>query len=690
MYFKPSKLRKVNKAISCCLFFCTNFLYSLTAQIDSVSAYNLTPITVKSTRFNTEDIRSPLALTVVSKNFIQRGQAQLSVNESLNSVPGLFALNPNNFAQDLRISIRGFGARAAFGIRGVKVLVDGIPESTPDGQAQVDNLSLGILNTIEVIRGPASSLYGNASGGVISFTTEDPSTTTPFVEARVLAGSYGLQQYQLKTGAQKGKFSYLLHGAHVQTDGYRENSGMKNTLLNGKFGIQINEKDKLSILLNYGNSPQADDPGGINLAQVEADRRSARTQNVSFQGGETVEQIRAGIVYDKVLPKKGQLQFKVYHTYRDFSNRLPFEFGGIVELKRNFSGIGLNYAKESTLSTKSHRLKAGIELENQSDDRQRFRNLSGTKGEQTLDQNEAFLNLGIFLTQELDFTKALKFMFGVRYDLIRLKASDYFTSNGDQSGSSTLNRYSPTFGIVYSFSDNASIYGNISSSFETPTLSELSNNPSGEGGFNPELQPQEATNFEIGVKGITNSRFRYEIAVFKINVSNEILPFELEDFPERDFFQNAGSTDRLGTELSFNYSITKGLTAYWTYTFSDFTFKEFNDFNGNVLPGIPKHSNFVALNYATSTGFFASIQSRFISAIYTRNDNSIKDNSYNVVNLNLGYLKNFEKVAVEPFFGINNLLNETYNDNIRINAFGGRFYEPAPGLNVYGGIKVKF
>jgi len=689
MYFKPSKLRKVNKALCLCLFFCTNFFYSLTAQIDSVAAYNLTPITVKATRFNTDDIQSPLALTVVSKSFIQRGQAQLSVNESLNSVPGLFALNPNNFAQDLRVSIRGFGARAAFGIRGVKVLVDGIPESTPDGQAQVDNLSLGVLNSIEVIRGPASSLYGNASGGVISFTTEDPGPT-PFVEARILAGSYGLQQYQLKTGAQKGKFSYLLHGAHVQTNGYRVNSGMKNTLLNGKLGIQINEKDKLNILLNYGNSPQADDPGGINLDQVAEDRRSARTQNISFQGGEMVEQIRAGIVYDRALPKNGQLQFKAYHTYRDFSNKLPFEFGGIVEFKRNFSGVGLNYEKESTLSSKTHRLKAGIEFENQSDDRQRFKNLSGKKGDQTLDQNESFLNLGVFLVQELDFSEALKFMFGMRYDLIRLKASDYFTANGDQSGSSTLSRYSPTLGVVYKLSDNSSLYGNISSSFETPTLSELSNNPSGEGGFNSELKPQEATNFEIGFKGIANSRLRYELAFFKINVSNEILPFELESFPGRDFFQNAGSTDRLGTELSVHYKITKGLTAYWTYTFSDFTFKEFDDNNGNVLPGIPKHSNFIALNYATSTGFFASIQSRLIGEIYTKNDNTIKDNNYKVINLNFGYLKSFDKVAVEPFFGVNNLLNETYNDNIRINAFGGRFYEPAPGMNVYGGIKVKF
>ena len=664
------------------------FCYQATGQTDTLTNYDLTPITVKATRFDTKDMQSALALTSVANSFIQRGQAQLALNESLNTVPGLFALNPNNFAQDLRVSIRGFGARAAFGIRGVKVLVDGIPESTPDGQAQVDNLSIGVLKNIEVIRGPSSSLYGNASGGVISFSTEDPGTT-PFTEARILAGSYGLQQYQLKTGQQKGKFSYLLHGVHVRTDGYRENSGMKNTVLNGKLGVQLNEKDKLTVLLNYGNSPQADDPGGINADQVEQDRKSARDRNLLFKGGENVEQIRAGIIYDKQVATEGQLQFKAYHTYRDFSNRLPFGFGGIVNFQRNFSGAGLNYQLQTNLSGKAYRLKMGAELENQVDDRQRFMNEEGITGTQTLDQKEEFLNLGAFLMQELDFTSELKITVGLRLDRIRLKATDAFLGNGDASGSSTLTSFNPTVGLVYSISESANLYGNVSTSFETPTLNELSNNPVGTGGFNPDLKPQEATNLEIGLKGIINRKLRYEVALFKIDVTNEILAYELADFPDRDFFQNAGSTDRLGTEASLTYNLSKGLTAHLNYTYSDFTFEDFDDFDDNVLPGIPKHSTFAAVTYSSSAGFFAALQARFIGSLYTNNSNSVEEDGYTVVNLNLGYNQAFNKLQIEPFFGINNLLNTTYNDNIRINAFGGRFYEPAPGLNVYGGIKIK-
>lgn len=662
---------------------------SLSAQIDSTETYELTSVTVKATRFETEDIKSPLAVTSLSKSFIQRGQSQLSVNESLDAIPGLFALNGNNFAQDLRVSIRGFGARSAFGIRGVKILVDGIPESTPDGQAQVDNLDLGVLESIEVVRGPSSGLYGNASGGVISFETQNP-TATPFFEARVAAGSYGLQQYQLKTGQQKGKFGYVLHGTHVRTDGYRQNSGMKNTILNGKFNFQLNDQSKLSLLVNYANSPQADDPGGVNLEQAESDRKSARDRNLLFQGGETVKQGRIALIYDTKLSDNQQLQFKAWHSTRDFANKLPFQGGGLVEFKRGFSGVNGNYQLDSQLGNMPYRLKVGLDLQNQADDRMRFDNLEGTKGDMALDQKEEFLSFGSFLIQELSLSEKFTAMLGLRYDIIRLKATDNFTSDGDQSGSSSLNNFNPTFGLVYSVSDAVNIYGNVSTSFETPTLGELSNNPSGAGGFNSILEPQEATNYEIGIKGIVDNKLRYEIALFNIDVKNEIVPFELEDFPGRTFYQNAGSTDRKGIETSFTYSITKGLNAFLNYTYSDFKYASFRSFDGNQLPGIPKHSTFFALNYTRQNGLFGSLQVRNVGELFAKDDNSVAVEGYSVVNLKLGYRKDLAKGHIEPFFGVNNLLNTKYYDNVRLNAFGGRFYEAAPEVNFYGGVKVYF
>lgn len=660
-----------------------------TAQIDTAQIYDLVPVTVQATRFETADTKSPLATTSLAKSFIQRGQNQLSVNESLDAIPGLFALNGNNFSQDLRVSIRGFGARSAFGIRGVKVLVDGIPESTPDGQAQVDNLDLGVLENIEVVRGPSSGLYGNASGGVISFTTQNP-TINPFVEARVALGSYGLQQYQLKTGQQKGKFGYLIHGIHVNTDGYRENSGMKNTILNGKFNFQLTDKSDLQFLANYANSPQADDPGGINLAQAEEDRKSARDRNLSFMGGEEIVQSRFALIYKNAIADNQQLEIKTWISNRDFANRLPFGFGGIVEFDRTFTGFNTNYQLDKTLFGLPYRLKIGVDLQNQVDDRTRFVNENGVKGNMTLDQKEAFLSFGTFLVQELSLTDNFTAMLGLRYDAIRLKATDNFLSNGDQSGESNLNNFNPTFGLVYSTSDAANIYGNISTSFETPTLNELSNNPSGLGGFNPDLMPQEATNYEVGIKGIVNNKLRYELALFTIKVKEEIVSFELEDFPDRDFFRNAGSTDRKGVEASLTYSLARGLNAFLNYTYSDFKYDEFRSFNGNFLPGIPKHNTFFALNYSRNKGLFGSLQVRSIGELFAKDDNSVTVDGFTVVNLKLGYRHNLTKGHIEPFFGINNLLGTEYFDNVRVNAFGSRFYEPAPTVNFYGGVKVFF
>ena len=670
------------------LFFFGGLTTVLTAQIDTSDIYELSTVTVQAGRFSTEDTKVPIAITAVPQAFLQRGQAQLSVNESLDAVPGLFALNANNFAQDLRVSIRGFGARSAFGIRGVKVIVDGIPESTPDGQAQVDNLDLGVIDRLEVVRGPASGLYGNASGGVLQFTTQEPAQ--PFVSTRVLAGSYGLQQYQLKTGQQRGRFGYLLHGLHVRTDGYRENSGMRNSILNGKFNFAPNENGWLQLLLNYANSPQADDPGGINLEQVETDRRSARDRNLLFRGGESVRQYRVGLTYEQSLGDHHQINARTWYSNRDFNNRLPFENGGVVAFERRFAGAGLQYQYERELGSHRYRMQFGVDVQGQTDDRQRFNNREGTQGELTLEQAETFRSTGFYLNQQWEPSNQFLFQLALRYDAVNIENDDQFLINGDQSGSSDLSSFNPTLGISYRPSDRWTLYANYATSFETPTLVELSNNPSGLGGFNDELAPQEARNLEVGTKGIINNRLRYELTLFHIDVTNEIIPFELEDFPGRTFYRNAGSTNRTGIESSLTYRLASAWNAHLNYTYSHFTYDDFQDFNGNFLPVIPRHTSLFALTHMPDEGFFGAIQARYVGDLFAKDDNSVSVAGFTVVNLRLGYRHTFQRAHVEPFFGVNNLFSAEYFDNIRPNAFGSRFYEPAPTVNFYGGFKIHF
>lgn len=671
----------------------TNITGQNNESLDTLLQQELTAISVTATRLENQDLKTSLAITSIGKFNLQKGQQQLSIHNALSQVPGVFALNADNFAQDLRVAIRGFGARAAFGIRGIKILVDGLPESTPDGQGQVDNLDLGILEKMEVIRGPSAGLYGNAAGGVLSFKTED-APKHPFIEVRAAAGSYQFQQYQLKTGFQKVRLSGLFHGSITSTDGYRAQSGMKNTLLNGKIGFQFNESSAIKILANYANSPQADDPGGLNIDAVNEDRQQARDRNVLFQGGETVEQGRLGLIYDKKWSNQHAIQAKAYSSFRDFANKLPFEGGGIVELQRIFSGINLNYLFNYKFNNQAqYRLNLGIDFESQQDHRERFNNLEGKKGELAFAQDETFLSTGLFLLQELKFSNGLKINVGTRFDALRLKADDGFLSNGDDSGEIDLESFNPMFGLLYPILDGLNVYGNVATSFETPALSELSSNPNNTGGFNPDLAPQKAHNYEMGFKGIVQSKLRYELAIFHINLQDEIVPFELEASPGRTFYRNAGNSQRSGLELALNYQLKPGLSAAITYTYSDFKYKDYEvegeKLDENLLPGIPKHAGFFSVQYLSKMGFYTNFQTRFVGTLFTDDTNTTEDSSYAVSNLRLGYQKQFSKWQIEPFGGINNLFNTKYHGNIRINAFGRRYFEPAAELNFYVGVKMR-
>lgn len=670
----------------------TCILAQNTDNLDTLLLQDLDAVSVSATRLENQDLNTALAISSVGKFNLQNGQQQLSIQNALNQVPGVFALNADNFAQDLRVSIRGFGARAAFGIRGIKILVDGLPESTPDGQGQVDNLNLGILNKMEVIRGPASGLYGNAAGGVLSFQTED-APEQPFLEARYAIGSYGFNQYQLKTGFQKNKISTLFHGAYTKTDGYRVQSSMQNLLLNGKIKFQFNKNTVLNTVLNYANSPQADDPGGINMDAVLIDRRQARDRNILYDGGETVEQGRLGLVLDHRWTKQQSIQAKAYSTFRDFANKLPFENGGMVNLQRVFSGAGFNYHLNTTFNNQTkYQLTAGIDFEHQQDFRERYNNLEGEQGDLVFAQDEIFVSTGLYLLQSFHFQKGFKINIGTRFDHLDLSVKDGFFENGDDSGDINLQSFNPMLGLLYPILDQLNVYANASTSFESPSLSELSSNPDNVGGFN-DLAPQKANNYELGLKGIASQKIRYELAIFQIDLQDELVPYELEDFPNRTFYRNAGSSQRRGLELALNYQIRPGLSAAMTYTYSNFLYKDYeadgNILDNNVLPGIPKHAGFARLQYLSAFGLYANVQARFVGKLFANDSNTVEDSDYTLVNFRLGYQKQFSNFQIEPFLGINNLLNTTYNNNIRVNAFGGRYFEPAAPLNVFAGIKLR-
>jgi len=641
-------------------------------------------IIVTATRIPTTLDRIPAAVSVVGQDDIQLGRQQLGLDESLTRVPGLFMQNRYNFAQDLRVSIRGFGARANFGIRGVKILIDGIPETLPDGLGSVDSIDLGATSQIEVLRGPSSSLYGNASGGVIAVTSEI-APEQAFTDVRLSAGEYGFQKLQVKTGGRTDKIGYLVSLSDSEVDGYRQHSEAENTQLTGRFDFDLGQDRELLTVVNYTDQPISNDPGGITAAQAAADPRSARVQNVLFDGGEALEQSRIGFVYSMPLGDGHSITARNYYVWRDFSNKLPFTGGGQVDLERFFVGGGFNYSYDGSWGGRPNRFIVGIDLDDQDDDRRRFDNNLGVRGALTFDQNESVRSQGLYVHDELSLSDSIVLSFGIRFDEIEFDVTDHFLSDGDDSGVRKLDDESPMLGISVQLSDELSLYGTYSTAFETPTTTEFAN-PDGSGGFNPNVDPQTAENLEVGLRGALGEASRYEIALFKIEVDDELVPFEIPTNPGRSYFANVAKSNRDGLEFSLLSNPTERIRTTLSYTYSDFEF----DGTGNTIPGTAENVIFGEISYQHPSDWFASFDVIYVDDQFANNANTAVADSYTLANLRAGIELNSGSMIISPFFGINNLFDETYSQNVRINAFGGRFFEPGPDRNIYGGVTLSF
>ena len=364
-----------------------------------------------ATRIKTPKRIIPFALTHQTFEFDQLNLPQNSLQDYLNTVPGLYAQNTQNFAQDLRLSIRGFGARSGFGIRGIQLIVDGIPETTPDGQGQLDNLPLGIIQSLSVLRGPASSFYGNASGGVIQIKTLEDFKDN-FVRLRAQGGSYSSRNLAATVGFKNNKTKAVIFQNFNQSAGYRNHSRYKQQVFNTRVWHDISPNNQIHWQFNYTHSPYAYDAGGINIQTVEENRKQARLQNETYKTYETVDHLKTGLQWEKQINDKLSLDTYAFYAHRDFVGRLPFGFGGYVDLKRNYYGLG------SAMEFKpknNHRMQLRFSLADQKDHRKRFKNEEGNPGDNTLDQKELFFNTALSFLNELKWDYGI-LRLGLRYD----------------------------------------------------------------------------------------------------------------------------------------------------------------------------------------------------------------------------------------------------------------------------------
>ncbi len=666
---------------------------------DTLRMDTLPAVEITAARSTEKSDESALAVSVMDAGRIRIAQPQLTLAESLPAIPGVFVLDDANFSQDLRISIRGFGARAGFGIRGIKVLLDGIPESTPDGQAQVDNLDPAMLQRIEVLRGGSSGLYGNASGGVLNLTTDDVADRK-HLSLRVAFGSFGFRQWHAKGGFRSGRAAFNMGVTHVSMEGYRHHSGMKSTLatLKMKWSPAADSSFALTLLANYTNSPQADDPGSLNRTQDSINRRAALPANLTYQAGESLQQGRLAVILDKKFSRQTRLNVRLWSALRDFQNFLPFRSGGQVDLSRLTLGGMVQFETDSRALNRArqprYRFAAGVEVDWLGDERKRFDNEEGLRGMLAFQQKEVFSSSGAYVIGHWRPQAKLTVSGGLRADLIRLRVSDRFLSDGDQSGNRAYEQISPWVGAAWRIRPRLNVYGNLTTNFETPALIELSNNPDGSGGFAQNLEAQRTLSGEIGIRSRGRKQLSWEIAVFQARTRGELSPFELPDQPGRTFYRNAGYTNRRGVEAALGFTPFKGMSLWMNYTWSEFIFGKYvtggTDFGGKALPGLPRHNGQISAKYQENGGFFGQVSGRFTGRFYADNANAVSIRPTAVINARIGWRGLLDKVLCEVFLGSDNFGNTRIYNNIRINAGGGRYFESGAGRSFFAGVQLGF
>ena len=646
-----------------CLLFAGKEVTLAQEEKDSLLTVNLNEVEVSALRAKVNTFNAPLSLSVEAISPNWAGPSR-SLQEYLAAIPGVFTLNSSNYAQDLRISMRGFGARAGFGIRGIKLIVDGIPETTPDGQGQLDNLPLNLIREISVIRGPSALRFGNASGGVIAINTQSPGGEIPN-SVSLLTGGFGQRQLSITNGFGDNKNSYLLHFTSQKIEGFREHSAVENNLFNFRSNHKLTDKTKLSLQLNHVSSPIAQDPGGLTLEEFQTKPLAARTLNVSYTAGERLTHSKVGVSIISQISAKTFLNTYGFYSGRDFDAFLPFENGGVVDLNRAYGGQG------SSLEHTAGDLKfqIGYDWASQNDHRQRYENLKGTIGEQTLNQNEIFNALGGYLItqwQKNNWTLSG----GLRYDQNVLSLEDRFLTNGNASDEINLNALSPQIGLAYSL-NSISFFGGYSSAYETPTLSELSATADGKGGFNNDLNIQQARQIELGIR-YQKSKLQGSLVWYTIATQNDILPYESASFPSQTLYQNIGKTLRTGIEWEANYQPSSSLSIQANYNSASNTFRN-GEFKNNELPGIAKDFGLLSISKRLSKKMGISYKKIYRGVILVSNENSMSIPKMSVDHLDLVW--SVRKVTLTG--GIQNLFDKTYSDNIRINAFSGRYYETA-------------
>ncbi len=705
-----------------------SIIYSQNKQpLGRDSVYTLEPVVV-SARSENSIMNIPYTIDKIDSTKIAAEISGMSLNEILSQVPGLIVSNRNNPSMGDKITMRGIGSRASFGVRGIKILYDGIPLTFADGQSELNNLDFSSIGNIEVLHGPASSLYGNAAGGVINISSQNPSKKIFSFNPTFTAGSYGYTNYNIKTSGTVNRFSYLLSLNKMNSSGFREHSSASSVSLNSILSYEISEKISIKALINYFDSPYLLSPSSINKEDAENSSAYVRPYIISQGAGEKASEGNYGLTLNLKFDDNLTNRTTIYFIKRSLLNPIP---GTIINLNRKAGGFRSVLDKKfpGIFSNVDLNFAGGFDFEFQSDLRKEFEN-NGLPdvnikaenifdnlqyGNSLLNQKEFVTGAAPFISANLIFNKKIELRGGLRSDNYLFKVDDYLLSDGNNSGKRKMNNISPMIGLIYLPIPYIKFYANYVTSFQTPTTNELSNSPEGGGGFNPALEPEKITSYELGSWGILpQCSLNFEAAFFVMKFNNMLISYQSQESGNEEiFYKNAGKAENVGGEIELSWSPLNTISFTASYTKMHFIFNdyliglynsglyEYRQLKGNYIPGIPQNYFSARMMYTTPFDLKFNLKAEWYDKYFTNDFNGPQpgtiipvenyiNNGYLRIDLILGYNLIFDSSELNFHIGIYNIFDKRYNASIVPNAAGDRFFEPSPGRNFYFKAEIKF
>lgn len=724
------------------LFF-LSFLISSLALADDLSS--LTTTVVTATRYETNSFDLPLSIDVIDTETIHDARVGANLSEVSPRIPGVVINNRNNYAQELAISTRGFGARSGFGVKGVRIYADGIPLSTPDGQGQLGAMNLDNVGQVEFMRGPFSALYGNSSGGVVQSITrkgdKDPTLSLGFsIDRFNTARSSATYEGQLE------KLNYIMSASDISSDGWRDHSAYKKENFNGKFIYEQSKDTKLTMILNYFNQPYTLDPQSLSPTQFGIDPKkspeTASSTPITTDGAYSrladsrvyKQQSLAGLIFDQNISNSQSLRLMGYYGIRENLQYLTTSASGF---RRNIGGADLKWMLKETLFDRPYSITAGLSYDKMNDQRQRFdttatlsatgnaatTNYTGNKTRYNRDETQNGFSYDQYVQVTFEPTNQWLLIGGIRQSRVKLKSSDKFYNDcavtptnsvsfpsgcfdtqAIDSGSLTFNNTAPAIGATFKATSNLNIYANYGEGFETPTFSEMTySNPTTGAGPNLNLKPSESKNYELGFKAFVTNNTKVNMALFKVDSKNEMVVDVYDSTTKQTSYKSIAKTERRGVELSIDSRLPYNFNFYGAYTLMDAEFKEAYTSTGTtaattgtVYPGKRIPATYKTTAYSELSwkypayGFSSAVEMIYFSDSYAfdLNLNTYRALPYTLVNLRSGFKQDLGKWQVSEFLRIDNVTDKTYVSNVKVNSTTP--FEPGLPLNATLGVNMSY